>query len=110
MNAVFVDTSFYVAIINGRDQWHARAKEEGGKISGPMITSEFVLLEVANFCAVGARRAVFLRLVANLRKASAVEVIPVTADGFQRGLDLFAARPDKKWSLTDCISFVIMQE
>jgi hypothetical protein len=28
----------------------------------------------------------------------------------ERGLDLFAQRQDKNWSLTDCISFVVMQD
>jgi hypothetical protein len=28
----------------------------------------------------------------------------------QRGLDLFAKRPDKNWSVTDCISFVVMED
>ena len=37
MNAVFVDTSFYAAIINRRDQWHARAREAGAKTIGPML-------------------------------------------------------------------------
>jgi hypothetical protein len=26
------------------------------------------------------------------------------------GFDLFASRPDKEWSLVDCISFVVMQQ
>lgn len=29
---------------------------------------------------------------------------------YQAGFDLFAARPDKAWSLTDCISFGVMRE
>ena len=74
------------------------------------MTTEFVLLEVANFCVSGDQRAVFLRLIANLRRAAAVEIVPASAWDFQRGLDLFAARPDKEWSLTDCISFAVMQE
>jgi predicted nucleic acid-binding protein len=28
----------------------------------------------------------------------------------ERGLDLYDARPDKEWSLTDCISFIVMQD
>jgi predicted nucleic acid-binding protein len=110
MNAVFVDSSFYVAAINRRDQWHARAMAASAALGGRLVTSEFVLVEVANFCARGGWRAVFLRLVTNLRQAREVEIVPATATAFQRGLDLFAARGDKQWSLTDCISFVIMRE
>jgi len=29
---------------------------------------------------------------------------------FQRGLKLYDERPDKEWSLTDCISFVVMKD
>jgi len=29
---------------------------------------------------------------------------------FHAGLDLYASRPDKEWSLTDCISFAVMQD
>jgi predicted nucleic acid-binding protein len=27
-----------------------------------------------------------------------------------RGIQLYDSRPDKQWSLTDCISFVVMQD
>jgi len=29
---------------------------------------------------------------------------------FHRGVELFRRRPDKGWPLTDCISFVVMQD
>jgi predicted nucleic acid-binding protein len=29
---------------------------------------------------------------------------------FDRGIELFSQRPDKSWSLTDCISFIVMEE
>jgi predicted nucleic acid-binding protein len=38
------------------------------------------------------------------------QLIPATSDLFARGLDLFAKRPDKHWSLTDCTSFVVMTD
>ena len=110
MTAVFADTSFYAAVLNRRDEFHARAKIAAAKIAGPILTTEFVLIETANFCTEGRRCAAYLQLVANLRKAAEVEIVPATSLDFQRGLELFAARADKKWSLTDCISFVVMQE
>ena len=110
MSPVFADTSFYAAIVNRRDQLHARAKEIAATIAGPVVTTEFVLLETANFCLEGQRRSVYLRLITNLRAAAEVEIIPASSEAFQSGLALFAARADKDWSLTDCISFHIMDE
>jgi hypothetical protein len=36
--------------------------------------------------------------------------VPASEEVFERGLGLYRSRPDKEWSLTDCISFVVMQE
>ncbi len=40
----------------------------------------------------------------------AVEVVPPTHEQFQRALDRYEMRPDKDWSLTDCLSFLLMEE
>ena len=45
-----------------------------------------------------------------LREQRDVEIVPSTSDLFRRGTDLFSARPDKEWSLTDCISCIVMNE
>ena len=37
-------------------------------------------------------------------------IVPVSSRLIERGFALFANRPDKEWSLTDCISFVVMEE
>jgi predicted nucleic acid-binding protein len=37
-------------------------------------------------------------------------VVAASNSNFQLGSDLYNNRPDKAWSLTDCISFVVMQE
>lgn len=107
---IFADASFYAAIINERDELHARAQLAAHRLVGPLVTTEFVLLEVANFCSRGKQRSVFGRLVTNLRSAAAVEIVSASAELFQQGLTLFASRGDKEWSLTDCTSFVVMQE
>jgi len=37
-------------------------------------------------------------------------VVPANVETFEKGVELYDARPDKEWSLTDCISFVVMSE
>jgi uncharacterized protein len=57
-----------------------------------------------------ALRPVFLDLIRALESDPETEIIPPDPALFARGLDLFARRPDKAWSLTDCISFAVMSE
>ena len=39
-----------------------------------------------------------------------VEVVAQTSIQFREAFDLYASRPDKEWSLTDCASFNLMRE
>lgn len=110
MKAVFADTSFYVALLSPRDTHHARAESIARTIQGPVVTTEYVLLEVATFFSATAHRATFLELLQVLENDPATTIVPCSADLWQRGLSLFADRMDKDWSLTDCISFVVMHD
>ena len=49
-------------------------------------------------------------MLAGIRASPRTRVVPLDSRLLQRGLDLFAERPDKHWSLTDCISFVVMRD
>ena len=51
-----------------------------------------------------------MSLLEGLRASRRVEIVPLSQELLQRGLALFAKRDDKDWSLTDCISFVVMQD
>jgi uncharacterized protein len=53
---------------------------------------------------------VYLELLAQLRADSGLTIVEASHDLFDRGNKLFSDRPDKSWSLTDCISFVVMDE
>jgi len=48
--------------------------------------------------------------MAIIRTDGQTTILPLSDESFDRGASFFAARPDKDWSLTDCISFVVMQE
>jgi predicted nucleic acid-binding protein len=75
-----------------------------------MVTTEEVLLEVGNSLARLRFRPAAAQLLQSLTNDSQVEVEPINAAWFRRGLQLFEARPDKEWGLVDCVSFVVMQD
>ena len=109
MSAVLADTFFYLALLNEDDHAHARAVAES-RINRGIVTSEFILLELGNACARASDHADFLALVAGIRASSRTTVVPLDSKLFDRGLRLMSERPDKDWSVTDCISFVAMKD
>jgi uncharacterized protein len=107
---VFGDTVHFIALLSTGDRWHARAVAINRQSPGPLVTTEWVLTEVGDaFSQPGARQK-FIRLLDLLREQPDVEIVSSTSDLFRRGTDFFSTRPDKEWSLTDCISFVVMNE
>ena len=56
------------------------------------------------------RRAFAARRVQELEATPYVEVIPLTASQFRDALERYIARPDQRWSLTDCASFLVMEQ
>lgn len=109
MSAVFADTFFYLALLNDRDPAHSRALAES-QPPRSIVTSEFILLELGNACARAEDHADFLALVAGLRASPRIQIVPLDSQWLSRGMELMASRPDKDWSLTDCVSFVLMRE
>jgi predicted nucleic acid-binding protein len=107
---LFADTSFYVAVLNTRDVHHREAVDFSIRSNAEVLTTEFILVEVANFSSRVSRRGKVTQFISNLRTDPQTTIIPASTDLVERGFDLFARRPDKEWSLTDCISFVVMEE
>ena len=75
----------------------------------PLVTSDFVLLEVADALSTPALRAHTIAFVDRLRRGM-IEIVPLSNGTMEKGWMLYGQRPDKEWGLTDCTSFVIMQE
>ena len=89
---------------------HVQALSYSRRFFREIVVTEFVLLELGDAFSRPPDRADFLTMEEHVRTTPAYHIIPATSELLQRGRDLFAARPDKAWSLTDCISFVVMQE
>lgn len=109
MKAIFADTVFFVALLSADDQYHDQAIRLSGATRRPILTTEFVLLEVANALSSATRRQSFSRLWSQLRSDPLTRIVSATPVLFGRGHELYENRPDKDWSLTDCISFVVME-
>ena len=108
MTAIFADTSFYIALVSARDTYHGDAITLSATYRGDIVTTEYVLLELGNYLGSLSRRG-FLNLVNVLRQEPQTDIVPSSPALFAQGLELYAERPDKEWSLTDCISFAVMR-
>lgn len=110
MKARFVDTFFFLALLVRDDEYHGRAVEIVGRLDTDLVTTAWVLTEVADGLATRGWHSRFLELLELLKGHPRVTIIPPDEPHFDRGLDLYARRLDKRWTLTDCISFAVMTE
>ncbi len=109
MNKTFADTYYYLALLNPGDAAHARALAITDKRSGKLVTTYWVLTEVGDAMSLPADRHRFIGLLDALELDPDTIVVPATSRLFRDGATLIRERPDKAWSLTDCISIVVME-
>lgn len=110
VKSVFADTSYFLALNVSRDRFHQQALALEATLRRRLLTTEWVLTEVADALAAPATRARFATLVEQLRARDDVTIVPVNHWQFERGCALYVKHTDKGWSLTDCISFLIMRQ
>ncbi len=109
MKRLFADTHYFLAVVNTRDSAHARATAHSSAGQYRLWTTWWVLTEVGDALAgtpVGHDQ--FIRLVGVLESTPTVHIEPFSDGLLRLALDLYARRPDKGWSLTDCTSFLVM--
>jgi uncharacterized protein len=112
VSTYFADTPFWIGLSSKRDQYHRVAiawRQFVTRTGGMIVTTEAVLLEWLNAMSDVSSRQIaaegYLKVRADLR----IEVVPIQTELLGAALQLYRDRPDKKWSLTDCLSFVVME-
>src|SRR5712671_5259907 len=113
MLTVLVDTAAWIALVNTRDELHNRAEQTMAELrrgTVALLTTEFVLLEVANALCTSAWRAKAVKLIDGFRSLPDLRIIPADTILLAEGWELYRSRPDKEWSLTDCTSIVVLQK
>jgi predicted nucleic acid-binding protein len=107
---IFIDTSFIIALINERDQYHTQALDLSDLyIDQALAITDAVLLEIANSLARRYKNEA-IEVIEQFLNSEDVEVIRLTPAIFDRAFELYKTRPDKEWGLVDCVSFIVMQD
>lgn len=110
---LFLDTAYIYALFNTRDQWHATAIEWQERLQTDnclLVTTQLILVEIGNGLSGQRFRKEAGSIIRSLQESPLVNVIPVDPVTFAQAFDLFELRQDKDWGLTDCYSFVVMQD
>jgi predicted nucleic acid-binding protein len=79
-------------------------------LNKPFITTDLVLVELANCLALPPYRETVVAIIEKIRSDSNTTVVPFDSEGMKKALALYKERPDKEWGLVDCFSFVVMKE
>src|SRR4051794_25692882 len=85
MTGVFADTSYFVAFLGPSDQFHVRPMAWTGVIRGPVITTEYILIEVGNMLTKDSDRSLFADFYREARKGIHLDVVPASTELMDRG-------------------------
>ncbi|MCX6907062.1 MAG: PIN domain-containing protein [Verrucomicrobia bacterium] len=110
MNLVFADAFYFVARLNRHDQHHDRVLAFSSDFRARLLTTDWVLMEVADALAKSECRPRIRDFILHLRQSPACEVVAASRELQNRALELYHQHRDKSWTLTDCVSFVVMRE
>jgi len=113
MPPLFADTYCWIALADFTDSAHPRALAlTFERADSPIITTDEVLAEYLTFFAAAPdpmrRKAV--TNAQHILEDPGVQVVPQSRESFLSGMALYGARPDKGYSLTDCISMQTMRQ
>jgi hypothetical protein len=113
MKKVFIDTSAWIALVNKSDKFYQKSIEVQKMLideNYELITSDYILVEIANGLSKIKYRDTAINLVNSILTSSDVELIRINDDLFYKSWELFSSRDDKDWGFTDCSSFIVMNE
>jgi len=108
---LFLDTAFIQALLNPRDNYHNQAKQLFPRIrtASEVWITEAIFAEVGNALSAFNRNGA-VQFVQQCYRTDNIKVVSINTELLTQALALYQSRLDKTWGLTDCISFVVMQQ
>ncbi len=113
MRTLFADAGYWVALLYPRDQHHVRATVVAAELGeAKVVTTQMVLTETFNALSRTGQqgRQYVAEMLSELENDPDIEVVPQTDAQFHAAVERYAERLDQDWSLTDCASFLLMEE
>lgn len=113
MSSLFLDTNFAVALNLRNDQAHVAATRCWDAVLDNrqgIVTTTFVLDEAVTFLNSRGQHRLAIAVGNQLLHSPVITIVHIDAPLLDRGWSYFVRHHDKRYSLTDCISFVVMQE
>ncbi len=113
MPTLFADTFYWVALIHAKDQWHRQVRAFSRLIQDySLITTDLVLVEYLNFFAKFDQpmKQGVVNLYRQIQTSPNLQIISLDSYLIQSGVELYANRLDKGYSLTDCVSMIVMKQ
>ena len=108
--SIFIDSGYLIALIRKRDKFHPAALEAAGLYSGPFLTTDLILMELANSLSKPPYRKTVISVIEKIQADSNTTIVPFSSEEMSKAFSLFKGRVDKTWDLVDCFSFVVMKE
>ena len=113
MIEVFLDSAYAIALAASNDQYHERADTLADRLEEDavrLITTRAVILEIGNALSRARHRKAAISLLEGMEQDENIEIVPLSEELYEQALQLYQNRPDKEWGLTDCVSFIVMQD
>ncbi len=113
MEAIFLDTSFLIALEASDDQNHDRAVDcwqQHTPELPDLVTTRWILDETATFFNTHGNHRKAVEIGERMQRSAVMNMLPVGDELFSAGWELFTKYQDKRFSLTDCVSFAVMHK
>jgi predicted nucleic acid-binding protein len=112
MNTVFLDTGYVLALELSNDQNHRAAVKHWRSLRKRLpllVTTSYVFDEVVTYFNSRGYHAKAVEVGNRLLTSPSVQFVQIDEGLFIEGWQYFQQHQDKDYSLTDCISFVVMK-
>ena len=112
MKTYFADTSYWLALELSRDQNHEAALEHWQNLvrtNFSIVTTSYVFDETITYLNSRNYHAKAVEVGENLLLSPTIELVHISENLFFEGWTMFQKHQDKRYSLTDCISFLVMK-